>query len=1589
MQVDRVISSSEVSSVNEGYETSRKQSKSLWTCSLEQKHILDLLSSASLHDFEILGKFFSMLLRHTRSPSIKDAVQSVLTWREGRWPQWPATGKPVEHETASGVPKEVGTAPGAAISRKQLQGPNRKKQFPQKASLRGNQGHQRADRATSDEGRRRAASVFQKPKYPSELSLPRILCGANNSAMYGNCAATDYWALQVPEGTPRRNLPAYPGIAFPIHVFKKDAYNQTILSDSSSVVQIRTSSNGSIETDPAVSLLGSTFVQLEQGVATFSVQLKPSYSSVQCDSGTTLLQTDPFIYFDGQDTQNLSTSMQSDILPVVLSGGFDICPPGYVLVFDLPTRRSGPAQCQWCSAGTYSVSALASKDGFSNSNEPACLNCPVGGSCLRGGYNVSFEHGEVWILDRYQYRLVDCPQGTELVNSANGEFSQDAQQCRPCLATEYILHPDTDACQTCPPGLKCSGSAIVTPVLSSSVWARNGSVYVLLSCPAGFSVSSVGVSGTFDATAQQCSPCPKGEECVSAPCITCSRCQPNFYKPAATADACTPCPANTYTTQRGAQDLSACQPCPQGALCPDGSCALQSEPFLSCRGGGNVVGSWKLGNSSDQYSLIGCPDGYLQTSDQCQECPSSYYCSGGLSTPCPSAYFSLPGSSNKSSCVPSVFVVVVINLAVSRFSFDQTAAFQNALSNLARVEPSYVVVEVVEAGSDAATTDITSEIATSSAHAADALLKSLVQRSGSLEKSFATVGSQLKGASLASVEVTACIPGYELESQPPPSTCKLCAANYFCPGGDTGRSPCPDKGFSGAGANSSASCTQYAVIIVVDLSIPLANFTSALQTAFVAAVASSAGVPTTAVSIISIAQASSRRATLPSLQISSQISAATETDAAALSSSVDASSLNKYLAGAGLPPSASLSTSVQSSTSQASGSQSTSVSVIAGSALGGFLFVLLVMLAGFRLFAIIASHRAHKSFVSAISSATPGDAASPRTLPPDLKKYVAETVLGKGAFGCVIKARKDGSSHHVAIKIALPEKGAFDEKDIRRLKREASVHELFMSKKCEYAVHLAVGTGAVEIRADMCWLILEFLDGEDMHHAVHAGAPSRRESGQICDYTEGGQPVDDRECIKATRGVLAALKVMHAEGLVHRDVKPANIVRCQPQDGQSAAYKLIDFGSAIGVDEAVAKEVMMTLVGNRAVAVGTPPYMSPEMFKQPDRASYPTDVWSLGVTMFELVTACLPFHSESDLLWSFAVAGNMDEKAPDVLDVLPEGRRSTFDHNLGKVISRALKKHLGERYGSADEMHEAVYACLIERGEASYSAFISYRVASEAPLARLLFDELNHSITPGGHRVTVYWDAHRLVKGEDWEAGFTSGLLKSLCFLPLLSYGFTAPLASFPEEQFADLSAQGWEAAPVGRRRLTGAVSDQEDNCLKELMMAAALLEQARQCVGEEERACALLQIAYPIFVGRQQPAGHADYPSMGSFFTVQGGGGSYADRPSPPTARAVGSFLRDRAGFSTEAAGRVEQMGVLDAVTAMTRLQGCQLWSHSKVSYRMHILRRRQLCLCRLCYICILRLPALLRLPLYLCHLFCVCVLRVRRAVLQQLHYV
>jgi hypothetical protein len=336
--------------------------------------------------------------------------------------------------------------------------------------------------------------------------------------------------------------------------------------------------------------------------------------------------------------------------------------------------------------------------------------------------------------------------------------------------------------------------------------------------------------------------------------------------------------------------------------------------------------------------------------------------------------------------------------------------------------------------------------------------------------------------------------------------------------------------------------------------------------------------------------------------------------------------------------------------------------------------------------------------------------------------------------------------------------------------------------------------------------------------------------------------------------------------------------------------------------------------------------MSPEMFNEPGKATYSTDLWSLGVTMFELVTATLPFEAENIQQWATSVAGNIGKNAPSLLDKIDKAKQSDFDFSLAKVVAKALQTPSDRRYSSADDMHTAVFSCLVAHGKSVYSAYLSYRSASDAPLATLLFDELNHSVTPAGHQVTVYFAPNSL-HCEDWEDNLVNGLLNSLCYIPILSYGATAPLAALQKENSTGLVAAGWDEAPLGLERLVGSDDDREDKVLQEMLIAGSLLERSSASCTKMEGERGRLKLAYPLLVGRQQPYGHSEYPRVGKYSDVEGGGGCFSSRPSPPNGRAAAIFLRDRAGLSVDAVKQVQKLTVKTAVTNMTNLQCCSLW--------------------------------------------------------------
>ena len=298
------------------------------------------------------------------------------------------------------------------------------------------------------------------------------------------------------------------------------------------------------------------------------------------------------------------------------------------------TSRASCLTCP-CLSTTLGEEGIASEDhcicniqyykvtlnGISN-----CQTCPKGAVCTAGATCAlasppaflcpSLSEGNAssiigtWKLDTSsgKYVVVDCPAGYTLMSTSIAG-SEDLQECKACInPSQYILHP-TDGCQSCPPGLRCYGNEFVEPVVENSTWQRNGSIYRLLNCPAGFQV----YSSSSDPTTQQCMVCGAGLECPLAPCVTCSSCLPGHYKTVEGTSPCQACPADTYGTTSGGQ--------------------IQSIACIKCPANSNTENL--LGQNS--VSACICNEGYylddLNTSEskgQCLSCPAGATCPGGV-----------------------------------------------------------------------------------------------------------------------------------------------------------------------------------------------------------------------------------------------------------------------------------------------------------------------------------------------------------------------------------------------------------------------------------------------------------------------------------------------------------------------------------------------------------------------------------------------------------------------------------------------------------------------------------------------------------------------------------------------------------------------------------------------------------------------------------------------------------------------------------------------------------------------------------------------------------------------------------------------
>ena len=268
-----------------------------------------------------------------------------------------------------------------------------------------------------------------------------------------------------------------------------------------------------------------------------------------------------------------------------------------------------------------------------------------------------------------------------------------------------------------------------------------------------------------------------------------------------------------------------------------------------------------------------------------------------------------------------------------------------------------------------------------------------------------------------------------------------------------------------------------------------------------------------------------------------------------------------------------------------------------------------------------------------------------------LGKYRLDKQLGQGAMGAVYLAHDPATGQHVAIKtMALAREFTGDDLvDARsRFLREAD-----MAGRLQHPdIVQILDAGETE---GLAWIAMELIDGTDL--------------GQ---HTQPARLLPLPVVLRAIARVADALAYAHTRGVTHRDIKPENIMLDLPREG----VKVMDFGVARLADAS------RTRTG---VVLGTPTYMSPEQLSG-QHVDGRTDLYSLGVTLFQLLTGRLPCEADSLGALMRAIAR---ETPPNVCELRPE-----LPAALGDVVALALQKHPATRYSSGEQMAEDLRAVL-------------------------------------------------------------------------------------------------------------------------------------------------------------------------------------------------------------------------------------------------------------------------------------------------------
>lgn len=275
-------------------------------------------------------------------------------------------------------------------------------------------------------------------------------------------------------------------------------------------------------------------------------------------------------------------------------------------------------------------------------------------------------------------------------------------------------------------------------------------------------------------------------------------------------------------------------------------------------------------------------------------------------------------------------------------------------------------------------------------------------------------------------------------------------------------------------------------------------------------------------------------------------------------------------------------------------------------------------------------------------------------------RYRIGRLLGTGGFGSVFEAEHVTTGQRLVVKVLRGEM-ALEPVQVKRFFNEAKT-------TCQLTHPHTVSVfdfGRTE--QGLLYMAMEYLDGQELAVVLRDEAP-----------------LEAMRVVRLACAILKSLAEAHAAGLVHRDLKPGNIFLCNVH-GERDFVKLIDFGIAKSYDDGETEDLTKT-----GFAVGTPKYMSPEQGRA-EPLDGRSDIYSLGVIMYEALTGSVPFKANSAM-------GLIVKHMQEIPAPVAERANQELDPELAAAVMKALEKAPWDRFADADDMRATLESVLERAG---------------------------------------------------------------------------------------------------------------------------------------------------------------------------------------------------------------------------------------------------------------------------------------------------